>query len=354
MCGLRWLTTARSIERGLRGDFSLLAAPPAKQSAQPRSVYPQPARLRQMDWRADEERERRVFFSWQSDTPAKANRTVIEAALDRAAKTVGAAWTPSDRPVTKIETASSDVVGARQIADVLLERIRSADVFVADASLVVRKGPRVMPNPNVLVETGYALHALGDARIVLVVNTALGAVEKLPFDLRGRLALTYSMKPTDAPAAARDNLTRAFTRVLTPILTLPRTTQDVRVDVGVFDALSLDTTSRESMFIVTVRNFSEFPLHLVSLSYEYEGAGGGFLYGQHGPLLATPIPARDSRTFLMPEAAVRRERKVGRVVVKDSLDREFSSQPGAVETALRERPIPSSPSPRETDGRHNS
>jgi hypothetical protein len=283
-----------------------------------------------------EERQRRVFFSWQSDTPKKANRTVIETAIERAAKAAGAVWAASDRPkvTTRVETASSDVLGARQLAEVIFARIRSADAFVADVSLVVRKGRRLMPNPNVLVETGYALHALSDARIVLVANTALGAVEALPFDLRGRLVLTYSMRPADEPARARDELTKKLSRILTTILSLPRTTQDVRVDVGVFDLVSLDTGSRESMFVVTVRNFSDFPLRLVTLSYEYE-PNDGFICAEHAGLLSTPIPARDSRTFPIRIAAIRQERKVLRVVVRDSLSREFASEPGAVQSALR-------------------
>jgi hypothetical protein len=287
--------------------------------------------------RPGEERERRVFFSWQSDTPAKANRTVIETAIERAAKAAGATWAGSDRPIAKVETASSDVIGARQIAEVIFERIRTADAFIADVSLVVRRGRRLMPNPNVLVETGYALHALSDARIVLVANTALGAVEDLPFDLRGRLALTYSMKPADAPAVSRDELTKKLTGILKTILSLPRTSQDVRVDVGVFNLVSLDTKSSESMFVVTVRNFSDFPVRLVTLSYEYEGSDGGFIYPQHAPLLATPIPARDSRTFAIAIAALRQEQRVFRVVVKDSLNREFSSEPGAVQSALQSK-----------------
>ncbi|MBA4091666.1 MAG: hypothetical protein C0494_13900 [Sphingobium sp.] len=45
-------------------------------------------------------------------------------------------------------------------------------------------------NPNVLIELGYAKHALGTSRIVMVWNTALtnAKPEDLPFDMRHRRA----------------------------------------------------------------------------------------------------------------------------------------------------------------------
>jgi hypothetical protein len=45
----------------------------------------------------------------------------------------------------------------------------------------------------VLVELGYALYALGPARLLLVLNTAYGEPEQLPFDLRMRRTLSYRM-----------------------------------------------------------------------------------------------------------------------------------------------------------------
>jgi hypothetical protein len=48
------------------------------------------------------------------------------------------------------------------------------------------------PNPNVLVEYGYALARHGVQRLLLVMNTAFGSPSELPFDLRhlrpGRIA----------------------------------------------------------------------------------------------------------------------------------------------------------------------
>ena len=52
--------------------------------------------------------------------------------------------------------------------------------FITDSSA------RRTPNPNVMLEYGYALHALGDGKIVGVFNEAHGSPENLPFDLAHR------------------------------------------------------------------------------------------------------------------------------------------------------------------------
>ena len=53
-----------------------------------------------------------------------------------------------------------------------------------------------------LLELGYALHALGPERIVMVLNSAFGNLDLLPFDLRMRRVLAYYM-----PEIAEDRAT---------------------------------------------------------------------------------------------------------------------------------------------------
>src|SRR5580698_1442238 len=57
-------------------------------------------------------------------------------------------------------------------------------------------GERVRPTPNsnVLIELGYAMRSLGTTeRLVLVMNTAYGGIDKLPFDLRQYRPTTYHL-----------------------------------------------------------------------------------------------------------------------------------------------------------------
>ena len=83
--------------------------------------------------------------------------------------------------------------GAPDIAHAIFQKIEEAAAFVADVSIINPGLGRPTPNPNVLVEVGYALKTLRAPRIVLVANTANGPVEALPFDLRTKRVLTYHL-----------------------------------------------------------------------------------------------------------------------------------------------------------------
>lgn len=89
--------------------------------------------------------------------------------------------------------------GAPDIVHSIFEKIELASVFVCDVSIISDpSAKRPTPNPNVLVEFGYALKALGQARVLLVMNTAYGEVKKLPFDLDHRRVVTYEAREGDA------------------------------------------------------------------------------------------------------------------------------------------------------------
>lgn len=133
-----------------------------------------------------------VFFSWQSDQPQ--NRNFIRSALNAAIKEL--------RQDVTLEEAKRDVVadqdtqglpGSPAIAESILAKIRSCHVFLADLTFINKpqgkhatKFVRHTPNPNVLLEYGYALHALSDGKVLGVFNEAHGSPNDLPFDLAHR------------------------------------------------------------------------------------------------------------------------------------------------------------------------
>lgn len=132
-----------------------------------------------------------VFYSWQSDLPNACNRGFIQKALEDAAATIKADDTVEIEPVVDRDTLG--VPGAPDIASTIFSKITVADVFVADVSITGRGEKRATPNPNVLIELGYALKALGHERVIPVFNCAFGKIQELPFDLRNRRVLTYDM-----------------------------------------------------------------------------------------------------------------------------------------------------------------
>jgi hypothetical protein len=140
-----------------------------------------------------------VFYSWQSDLPNSCNRGFIQRALENAAAAIGADDTVEVEPVVDRDTQG--VPGAPDIASTIFAKITAADVFVADISITGNAGTRPTPNPNVLIELGYAFKAIGHERVILVLNRAFGRIEELPFDLRMRRVLAYDM-PAEAEQRA--------------------------------------------------------------------------------------------------------------------------------------------------------
>jgi hypothetical protein len=171
----------------------------------------------------------RVFFSWQSDIPSA--RVLIEQALDEAVAALS-----RESPVT-IDRDTRGVPGAPEISSTILEKIDGADSFVADLTIInAGHGPRAMPNPNVLVELGYAIKSLGLGRVVLVQDTAHGGPESLPFDVRGKRVATYApgANSEDARRKLVSELTEAIGTVIAkgvarPSVTLALNYKDLKI-----------------------------------------------------------------------------------------------------------------------------
>jgi hypothetical protein len=126
-----------------------------------------------------------IFNSWQSDLPNSTNRGFIEDCLLRAIKEVRADEELKLDPCLDRDT--SGVPGSPDIAATIFEKIKAADIFVGDVS-VINQGAtgRPTPNPNVLIELGYAAGRLGWDQIICVLSKATGSINDLPFDIRPR------------------------------------------------------------------------------------------------------------------------------------------------------------------------
>lgn len=136
-----------------------------------------------------------VFYSWQSDLSGATNRNLIESALKEAAKQIASDDSVDVDPVIDRDTQGS--AGAPDISTTIFKKISDSDLFVADISFVAKSKKRFLPNPNVLIELGYALNAKGHEALILVFNLAYGKLESLPFDLKMRRVLTYTAKEED-------------------------------------------------------------------------------------------------------------------------------------------------------------
>lgn len=142
-----------------------------------------------------------VFYSWQSDLPNATNRGLIESALEIAARAISGDSEIDVEPV--IDRDTEGVAGSPDIASTIFAKIDAADIVVADVSIISSDGTgRPTPNPNVMIEVGYALRSLKFERVILVFNAAFGKIDKLPFDLRMRRLVVYTAAQEESDRAA--------------------------------------------------------------------------------------------------------------------------------------------------------
>jgi hypothetical protein len=150
-----------------------------------------------------------VFFSWQTDTPAREGRNFIEKALKNAIKKIASDTDVEDaiREELELDKDTLGVPGSPAIVDTILGKIDNATVFLPDLTFIgKRPDGRPTPNPNVLIEYGWALKSIGLPRMLPVMNAAFGKPtwESMPFDMAHlRFPIAYTL-PEDATDEHRE------------------------------------------------------------------------------------------------------------------------------------------------------
>jgi hypothetical protein len=180
-----------------------------------------------------------VFYAWQSDSPAHINRNFIESAVEAAIREVKKSGHVDKSP--RLDKDTKNVSGSPDIANTILEKIQSADMFLGDLTYVATVFSRfeettedLVPNPNVMIELGYALEELGWERIVTVINTHYGPPEKLPFDLKNRRwPIDYNLPPdaeTDVHKQQKEKLVKRISSAIDLIAGLPPRGKSQKLD----------------------------------------------------------------------------------------------------------------------------
>jgi hypothetical protein len=102
--------------------------------------------------------------------------------------------------------------GSPDLAIKILEKIESADVFVGDVTPVGKGAPyktdegiesdgKLLMNPNVAIELGYALKVLTTEKVLMVMNRHYGKRADLPFDLGHKGGpISYNLGPSASKA----------------------------------------------------------------------------------------------------------------------------------------------------------
>lgn len=147
---------------------------------------------------------RSIFYSWQSDSPSATNRFFLrDCIIDAIKKLNGDDFLDE---AIRIDHDTKEVPGTPDIANTIFRKIAGASAFVADLTLCSESSSgKRSPNPNVLIELGYAFSEIGDSRVISVMNTAYGEPGQLPFDLaHKRWPIQYELDESNLDKKSAD------------------------------------------------------------------------------------------------------------------------------------------------------
>jgi hypothetical protein len=147
-----------------------------------------------------------VFWSWQSDAPRNCNLKFIRDALDKAIEEIN----KENKEISlKVDSGMENVAGTPDVAQIMFDKIDKSEVIVCDVSLVGRIDKwndngveKKIPNPNVMIEMGYAAGRMGWENVICVMNEFYGTKADLPFDVKSkRHPVDYTLDPEDLAQA---------------------------------------------------------------------------------------------------------------------------------------------------------
>lgn len=128
-----------------------------------------------------------IFLSWESDRHEC--RNFVLSALEKLPNKLSGLTT------INVDRDTYKVPGSPDIGDTIFEKIDRCDLFVADVTLINSKESkiRLTPNPNVMIELGYAIKSLGWDHIILLQCKDYGDIEELPFDINHRRICNFTL-----------------------------------------------------------------------------------------------------------------------------------------------------------------
>jgi len=133
----------------------------------------------------------KIFYSWQSDLSGNKTKFFIRACIDEAIDLA----LDSETIEAERDEATLGTTGSPDIVATLFSKIDECDLFIADVSLCYTEdGEKIKraPNPNVMLELGYAVKTLTWDRVICLANTDYGS--DFPFDFDHNRRTTYSLK----------------------------------------------------------------------------------------------------------------------------------------------------------------
>lgn len=205
-----------------------------------------------------------IFYSWQSDLPGNKTRYFIRECIDEAIDLAQ----ESEAIEAERDEATTGTTGSPNIVTTLFSKIDDCDLFIADLSLCFtedQKKEKKSPNPNVLLELGYAIKTLGWERVICLCNTDYG--EKYPFDIAQNRITVFSLMGKSKKEVKGDIAKIIFTNIRDIRKQPPRAKLGVATHIiGSYDFESHKVTS--ALVPIEISKQESFVLHNEDLLYE--------------------------------------------------------------------------------------
>ena len=146
----------------------------------------------------------KVFYSWQSDLPKDKTRDFIRGCIDEAIYLAN----ESETIEASRDEATKGLTGSPDIVNSIYSKIDECDMFIADVSLCFKGDvakvdkEKHSPNPNVMLELGYAVKTLSWERVICLSNRDFGS--DYPFDINHNRLTSFSLDEEDKKTVRRE------------------------------------------------------------------------------------------------------------------------------------------------------
>lgn len=140
----------------------------------------------------------KIFYSWQSDIPT------IKAFIRRVIDSAIFLLDETETIEAERDEATKGLTGSPNIVESIYKKIESCDLFIADITSCykgVYREDKMSPNPNVLLELGFAAKCLGWDRIICLCNS--DKKSNYPFDIAQNKVISFSLENTNSDKALK-------------------------------------------------------------------------------------------------------------------------------------------------------
>ena len=209
----------------------------------------------------------KIFYSWQSDLPGSKTRNFIRKCIDEAIELAQ----ESEAVEAERDEATLGTTGSPNIVTTLFSKIDNCDLFISDLSLCFtedRQKEKKSPNPNVLLELGYAVKTLGWERVICLCNTDYG--DKYPFDIAQNRITSFSLEGQNQKEVKNDIAKIIFINIRDLRKQVPRAKEGMTAHImGSYDFKAQKVIG--ALVPLEISKQESYVLHNEELLYEIKG-----------------------------------------------------------------------------------